>query len=64
VIIDYLLYISHYLSVAPLGNTGRVIHRLAIRLEYGSRLRMENEWDGKKTLEEYRISEGPRSQSV
>ena len=50
-VIDYLLYISHYLSVASLGDTGHMIHRVALRFEYSCWLRVQNEGYCKKPLE-------------
>lgn len=41
-IIHYLFDISHNLSISSLSLNGHMIHRLAIRLKHGRRLRMQD----------------------
>lgn len=45
VIVDYLFYITHNLSIPPLGNVGLLFDRFAIGLKHGCRMRVQHKRD-------------------
>lgn len=51
VVVDYVFYITHDLSVSALGNAGLLVNSLCIFLEYGCWLRMQNKRDCEETLQ-------------
>jgi hypothetical protein len=52
VIVDYLFYVSHDLSIAALGYSRHLVNRLGVRFEDSSGLRMQDKRNGQEPLED------------
>lgn len=60
VVVDYVLDVTHDLSISTLGDAGLLVDRLCIFLEHGCWLRMQDKRNCEKTL---RTNQHPKDMS-